>query len=110
MAPITMSEEIWSKLKWSKRVWGMFFALDNAAEYGHWVVDDKAKNIFRNNFNTALSEQGTMRMLQQIHKKVGKLLLELSHFHFRCFLFRSCGHTFTPRSSSRQGSSSLKKR
>jgi hypothetical protein len=20
----------------------MFFALDNAAEYGHWVVDDKA--------------------------------------------------------------------
>ena len=26
--------------------------MDNAAEYGHWVVEEKAKNIFRNNFNT----------------------------------------------------------
>ena len=98
----------------------MFFALDNAAEYGHWVVDDKvpwqrwcsvlnstyfhwrsvwylcrlisliyfdfmggvpstkhrdsqAKNIFRNNFNTALSEQGTLRMLRQIHRKDAEL-------------------------------------
>ena len=25
----------------------MFFALDNAAEYGHWVVDDKAQSMFR---------------------------------------------------------------
>lgn len=31
-----------SKLVTAKRLWGMFFALDNAAEYGHWVVDDKA--------------------------------------------------------------------
>ena len=31
-----------SKLRTAKRLWGMFFALDNAAEYGHWVVDDKA--------------------------------------------------------------------
>ena len=31
-----------SKLRAAKRLWGMFFALDNAAEYGHWVVDDKA--------------------------------------------------------------------
>ncbi|CAK9091908.1 unnamed protein product [Durusdinium trenchii] len=54
----------------------MFFALDNAAEYGHWVVDDKAKNIFRNNFNTALSEQGTLRMLRQIHRKELR-----AHFH-----------------------------
>ncbi|CAE7949107.1 unnamed protein product, partial [Symbiodinium sp. KB8] len=58
-----------SKLRTAKRLWGMFFALDNAAEYGHWVVDDKAKNIFRNNFNTALDEQGTLRMLKQIHTK-----------------------------------------
>ena len=31
-----------AKLVTAKRLWGMFFALDNAAEYGHWVVDDKA--------------------------------------------------------------------
>lgn len=61
MAPMTMTDDLWSKLVTAKRLWGMFFALDNAAEYGHWVVDDKAKNIFRNNFNTALSEQGTDR-------------------------------------------------
>eukprot|EP00913_Durusdinium_trenchii_P028709 g26924.t2 len=66
----TLSEEFWGLL------WGMFFALDNAAEYGHWVVDDKAKNIFRNNFNTALSEQGTLRMLRQIHRKELR-----AHFH-----------------------------
>jgi len=45
--------------------------LDNAAEYGHWVMEEKAKNIFRNNFNTALDEEGTHRMLQFIaHKEV----------------------------------------
>eukprot|EP00439_Symbiodinium_sp_Y106_P009432 s1626_g1.t1 len=75
MAPITMTDELWSKLRTAKRLWGMFFALDNAAEYGHWV----AKNIFRNNFNTALDEQGTLRMLKQIHTKE---LTELrAHFH-----------------------------
>eukprot|EP00913_Durusdinium_trenchii_P028708 g26924.t1 len=62
--------------RWDAVLWGMFFALDNAAEYGHWVVDDKAKNIFRNNFNTALSEQGTLRMLRQIHRKELR-----AHFH-----------------------------
>ncbi|CAJ1381644.1 unnamed protein product [Effrenium voratum] len=76
MAPITMTDETWSKLRAAKRLWGMFFALDNAAEYGHWVVDDKAKNIFRNNFNTALDEQGTLRMLKQIHTKELR-----AHFH-----------------------------
>jgi len=76
MAPITMTDELWSKLRTAKRLWGMFFALDNAAEYGHWVVDDKAKNIFRNNFNTALDEQGTLRMLKQIHTKELR-----AHFH-----------------------------
>jgi len=76
MAPMTMTDDLWSKLVTAKRLWGMFFALDNAAEYGHWVVDDKAKNIFRNNFNTALSEQGTLRMLKQIHTKELR-----AHFH-----------------------------
>lgn len=76
MAPVTMTDDIWAKLVTAKRLWGMFFALDNAAEYGHWVVDDKAKNIFRNNFNTALSEQGTLRMLKQIHSKELR-----AHFH-----------------------------
>jgi len=76
MAPMTMTDDLWSKLCTAKRLWGMFFALDNAAEYGHWVVDDKAKNIFRNNFNTALSEQGTLRMLKQIHTKELR-----AHFH-----------------------------
>ena len=33
----------------------------------------QAKNIFRNNFNTALSEQGTLRMLKQIHSKAVRI-------------------------------------
>eukprot|EP00931_Biecheleriopsis_adriatica_P056391 TRINITY_DN33416_c0_g1_i3.p1 TRINITY_DN33416_c0_g1~~TRINITY_DN33416_c0_g1_i3.p1 ORF type:complete len:312 (+),score=84.47 TRINITY_DN33416_c0_g1_i3:398-1333(+) len=76
MAPVTLTDDHWTRLRNAKRLWGMFFALDNAAEYGHWVVDDKAKNIFRNNFNTALDEDGTLRMLKAIHK------MELrAHFH-----------------------------
>eukprot|EP00440_Ansanella_granifera_P025321 gb/GFBE01027498.1/.p1 GENE.gb/GFBE01027498.1/~~gb/GFBE01027498.1/.p1 ORF type:complete len:573 (+),score=114.33 gb/GFBE01027498.1/:1-1719(+) len=76
MAPVTLTDEHWERLRNAKRLWGMFFALDNAAEYGHWVVDDKAKNIFRNNFNTALDEEGTLRMLKAIHKKELR-----AHFH-----------------------------
>jgi len=71
MAPCTLTMGHWSSLKSCKRVWGMFFALDNAAEYGHWIMEEKAKNIFRNNFNTALDEEGTLRMLKFIqHKEV----------------------------------------
>jgi len=66
MAPCTLSMGDWTSLTSCKRVWGMFFALDNAAEYGHWVMEEKAKNIFRNNFNTALDEEGAHRMLQFI--------------------------------------------
>lgn len=66
MAPCTLSHQEWAQLRNCKRVWGMFFALDNAAEYGHWVMEEKAKNIFRNNFNTALDEDGTNRMLEFI--------------------------------------------
>jgi len=69
MAPITLTMMDWTTLKKCKRIWGMFFALDNAAEYGHWVMEAKAKNIFRNNFNTALDEEGTMRMLKMIQTK-----------------------------------------
>jgi len=71
MAPCTLTMGDWTSLTSCKRVWGMFFALDNAAEYGHWVMEEKAKNIFRNNFNTALDEEGAHRMLQFIaHKEV----------------------------------------
>merc|ERR1719331_2700580 len=66
MAPVSLSMGDWLKLRSCKRIWGMFFALDNAAEYGHWVMEEKAKNIFRNNFNTALDEDGTNRMLEFI--------------------------------------------
>jgi len=69
MAPVTLTMNDWTILKRCKRVWGMFFALDNAAEYGHWVMEAKAKNIFRNNFNTALDEEGTMRLLKIITTK-----------------------------------------
>jgi len=71
MAPCTLTMMDWNSLKMCKRIWGMFFALDNAAEYGHWVMEEKAKNIFRNNFNTALDEEGTLRMLKIIaHKEI----------------------------------------
>jgi len=71
MSPCTLTMGDWTCLASCKRIWGMFFALDNAAEYGHWVMEEKAKNIFRNNFNTALDEEGTHRMLQFIaHKEV----------------------------------------
>ena len=42
-----------SKLCTAKRLWGMFFALDNAAEYGHWVVDDKAAWLNQFHFTSA---------------------------------------------------------
>jgi hypothetical protein len=71
MAPCTLTLGHWSQLRNCKRVWGMFFALDNAAEYGHWVMEAAAKNIFRNNFNTGLDEDGTVRMLQFIrHREI----------------------------------------
>lgn len=71
MAPCTLTLGHWSQLRCCKRVWGMFFALDNAAEYGHWVMEAAAKNIFRNNFNTGLDEDGTVRMLQFIrHREI----------------------------------------
>lgn len=69
MAPCTLSRNDWHNLRNCKRVWGMFFALDNAAEYGHWVMEEKAKNIFRNNFNTALDEDGTNLMLEFIRSQ-----------------------------------------
>merc|ERR1719331_2446248 len=69
MAPVSLSMGDWLKLRSCKRIWGMFFALDNAAEYGHWVMEEKAKNIFRNNFNTALDEDGTNRMLKFIRSR-----------------------------------------
>merc|ERR1719262_519856 len=70
-SPCTLTLGQWSQLKSCKRVWGMFFALDNAAEYGHWVMEAEAKNIFRNNFNTGLDEDGTQRLLQFIrHREI----------------------------------------
>merc|ERR1711964_768092 len=69
MAPVSLTMGDWLELRSCKRIWGMFFALDNAAEYGHWVMEEKAKNIFRNNFNTALDEDGTLCMLQFIRQK-----------------------------------------
>jgi len=76
MAPCTLQDHHWQCLRNAKRLWGMFFALDNAAEYGHWIVEEKAKNIFRNNFNTALDEDGAILMLKYINH------MELrAHFH-----------------------------
>merc|ERR1712048_1287937 len=69
MAPCTLTMGQWSSLENCKRVWGMFFALDNAAEYGHWIIEEKAKNIFMNNFNTGLDDDGAMRMLQFVRFK-----------------------------------------
>ena len=59
---------------------------------GAWTSESdchEAKNIFRNNFNTALDEQGTLRMLKQIHTKDSQCQLRRSELPWHALASRS---------------------